>query len=629
VRFWQSNFSLLISRIGLVFSLYFFSRILFYVFNFSHFESETFAGILIAFFAGMRYDITAIVISNVLFIVLHLLPFPFFYHRIYQKILKILFVSVNSVFILLNCIDIGLFRFTGKRSGSEVFDIMSFGNDFVNTAPKMVLDFWYLLLLFGGFVFVLVKAYPELTENDKYVSRKGIVQVVINGIVVFFFGLLTFIGFRGGVQYKPLNIISASGFNNGRTSSLILNTPFTVMKTFGKQFIEENKWMSDEVALKLMPVIKIPRTNWAVRKNVVIIILESFGKEYIGSLNHSGGYTPFLDSLIGQSLTFTNAYANGKRSIEGIPAIVSGIPALMNDPFITSVYSGNTITGIASLLKTEGYSSMFFHGGTNGTMGFDNFSKLAGYDKYFGRNEYANDKDFDGNWGIYDEPFLQRSATEMNQMKAPFLATVFTLTSHHPYKIPDNLSNRFAAGTLPIHRSIRYADYALRKFFETASKMSWFDNTLFIITADHTALSESDFYESQVGMFSVPILYYCPSDPSLHGISNKTTQHIDILPSIADYVGYPKSFFAFGQSVFDSTATGFAVNYVNQSYLLMQNDYVYNLTSDTHQLFKFTEDSTLQHEIGALNKPVVNQMDIRLKAFIQNYRRSIIENKMH
>jgi phosphoglycerol transferase MdoB-like AlkP superfamily enzyme len=175
---------------------------------------------------------------------------------------------------------------------------------------------------------------------------------------------------------------------------------------------------------------------------------------------------------------FPNSFANGKRSIEGIPAIIAGIPSLLSDPFITSAYSGNNVTSFASLLKKKGYHTVFYHGGTNGTMGFDNFSRLAGFDHYFGRTEYNNDKDFDGTWGIYDEPFLQRTISELNKVNSPFAATIFTLSSHHPYKIPEKYIGKFPEGTLPIHAAVRYADFALEKFFNAASSAPWFKDYL-------------------------------------------------------------------------------------------------------------------------------------------------------
>lgn len=388
--------------------------------------------------------------------------------------------------------------------------------------------------------------------------------------------------------------------------------------------------MNDEESTKINSFIKLPsgRENFK-SKNVVLIILESFGKEYIGSLNSYEGYTPFLDSLIGKSMIFQNAFANGKRSIEGIPAIVAGIPALMTDPFITSAYSSNSISTLPSLLRLKEYNSTFFHGGTNGTMGFDNFSKLSGFDHYFGRTEYNNDADFDGSWGIYDEPFLQRSALEINKMMQPFLATVFTLSSHHPYKIPERYVNQFARGTLPIHQSIRYADYSLKRFFETASKMPWYLNTLFVITADHTALSGSSFYQNSVGQLAIPILYFCPSDSALKGKSLVTTQHIDIFPSVLDYLGYDQKFFAFGKSVFAELSESMAVSYSNETYQLIQDNNVLILrNNEKNSFYNFAQDSLMKHELFGSDTVKEKMMEKKLKSFIQNFNHALIHNEM-
>lgn len=629
----QSNFHILTFRLCLILCIYFFLRLLFLLFNISYYSEVDFITLSKSFFYGLRYDITAIVINNVVYIVLHLLPFPFFYKKFYQRFLKILFFIVNIPLILLSCIDIGLFQFTGKRSGFEIFKIMSFGNDFINTLPKMILDFWYLLLLFFVITFLMYRYYPALktVKPNTQHSRKYFIDSIAGKIVLFFlFTAMTFIGFRGGIQYKPLNILSASRYGTGKTTVLILNTPFVIFKTYGKQTLEDIHWMNDDESEKINSFIKLPskRENFK-SKNVVIIILESFGKEYIGSLNSYQGFTPFLDSLIGKSLVFQNAFANGKRSIEGIPAIVAGIPALMTDPFITSAYSSNSITTLPSLLKLKGYNSVFFHGGTNGTMGFDNFSKLSGFDHYFGRTEYNNDADFDGSWGIYDEPFLQRTAEEINTMKQPFLAAVFTLSSHHPYKIPERYVNQFPAGTLSIHQSIRYTDYSLKRFFETASKMPWYLNTLFVITADHTALSENSFYQNSVGQLAIPILYFCPSDSTLFGKSRLTTQQIDILPSVLDYLGYDQKYFAFGKSVFTDSSESLAVSYSNESYQLIQDSNVFILrNNEKNSFFNFATDSLLKNELLGTDTVKERMMEKKLKSFIQNFNHALIHNEM-
>jgi phosphoglycerol transferase MdoB-like AlkP superfamily enzyme len=573
------------------------------------------------------------VISNILFISIHLLPFHFFYQKSCQWFLKLLFNFVNIPLLLLNCIDWGLFKFTGRRTGAEIFSIMSFGEDLKNTLPKMIIDYWYMLLIFFLLVFLMNRFYPRIKFHEKRIPvrhKSRFKKAVWSSMLFLLFSGFTLIGFRGGVQFKPLNILSASRYGAGKNTALVLNTSFTVIKSFGKQRISEMHWMPTSVSKRINPVIKLPQQGITFKhKNVVVIILESFGKEYIGRLNSNDGYTPFLDSLMSYCLVFDNAFANGKRSIDGIPAVVAGIPALLPDPFITSAYSSDNVTSIPSLLKPKGYTSVFFHGGTNGTMGFDNFSRLAGFDYYFGRKEYNNDDDFDGSWGIFDEPFLQRAILEMNKLNTPFISTIFTISSHHPYRIPDKYSNIFAEGSLPIHRSIRYADYSLKKFFEAASKTQWYSNTLFVITADHTAEPEKPFYQGQVGLYSIPILYFSPGDSLLKGISSVTTQQIDILPFVMDYLGYDSSYFAFGNRIFDKRTDGFAVSSIDYTYQLISNDYAYEMKNQgKYSFYNFKNDSTLKIDISGTDTVLENKMELKLKAFVQNFNHAIITNQM-
>lgn len=510
---------------------------------------------------------------------------------------------------------------------------MSFGDDFINTLPKLIIDFWYLLIVFIGLIFLMNKFYPKVPtlKNQSPNRSQNFIQSLSGKILLFIvFFALTFIGFRGGIQYKPLNILSASKYGTGKITPLVLNTSFTIIKTYGKQTIEELHWMSKEEAQRINPVIKIPSdTSEFIPRNIVLIVLEGIGKEYIGSLNSYPGYTPFLDSLIDQGLVFTNSFANGKRSIEGIPAIIAGIPGLMTDPFITSAYSSNSITTMPSLLKSKGYYSIFFHGGTNGTMGFDNFSKLSGFDRYFGRYEYNNDSDYDGTWGIYDEEFLQRSLKEISAINSPFFATIFTLSSHHPYTIPERYNNRFPAGTLPIHQSIGYTDYSLKLFFKNASSRPWFNNTLFVITSDHTSLSEIPFYQNRVGIYSIPVIYYSPVDTLLRGKKMNATQQIDILPSIMDYINYDRPYFAFGNSAFDDKGNGMAINFIDETYQLIQDDYTLIMGSnEKNALYNFVTDSLMKHDLNEIDKVREKNMELKLKSFLQNFNHAIIHNEM-
>ncbi|CAN5687459.1 LTA synthase family protein [soil metagenome] len=626
----KNRFVLLAQRIILLFALYSFCRLLFYIFNYSYFSDIGFGEVIKLFFFGLRFDIVAIVISNLLFIALHFYPFSHFYDRIYQQFLRILFLLVNTIAVLLNLVDIEFIRFEGKRATTDAFRVMGFGDDFVNTAPRMILDYWYLLLLLVGLVYVLNRLYCKI-KITTYKEQNGFLLNTRAGqllLALATFGF-TFIGFRGGIQYRPINIMTASRYATGKEVSLLLNTPFTMLKTLGKNALEPIHYFSHQEAEIISPVIHHPRPFRAFRNlNVVIIIVESLGKEYIGALNHHEGHTPFLDSLIQNSIVFPNAFANGKRSIEGIPCVIAGIPAFMDEPFITSAYNGNKITGIAGILKKKEYQTLFFHGGTNGTMGFDNFSKLAGYDSYFGRREYNNDEDFDGNWGIFDEPFLQFTVRKLSEAKQPFQATIFTLSSHHPYLVPEKLQGKFNKGTLPIHQSISYADYSLMKFFESAAKTSWYDSTLFVITGDHTAISETPFYQGHVGMYALPIIFYQPCDTN-SGMNTTITQQMDIIPGILDYVQYDEPFFSFGTSMFDTTASHEAVNYINGIYQVIDGEYALTMdTSSVQNLFRYSIDSLLTNNLKDSLPELQNKMERKLKAMIQNFNDAMLNNKM-
>jgi len=626
----KNRFVLLAERILLLLALYSLCRLLFYLFNFSYFGDLGFSQVVKLFFYGLRFDAVAIVISNLLFIALHFYPFSHFYHKIYQQVLRFLFLLVNTIAVILNLVDIEFIRFEGKRATTDAFRVMGFGDDFVNTAPRMILDYWYLLLLLIGLIYLLNKLYKKIKITTTSGQNNFLYSTLPGKLVLALAtAALTFIGFRGGIQYRPVNIMTASRYGNGKEVSLVLNTPFTILKTLGKNVLVPLYFFSHEEAEKISPLIHHVNSDLAFRNlNVVIIIVESLGKEYIGSLNNNEGHTPFLDSLIKKSIVFPNAYANGKRSIEGIPCVIAGIPAFMDEPFITSAYNGNKITSMASTLKKKGYHTVFFHGGTNGTMGFDNFSKLAGYDNYLGRKEYNNDADFDGNWGILDEPFLQFTARKLSDTKQPFQASIFTLSSHHPYIVPEKYKGKFKKGTLPIHESISYADYSLMKFFESASKTNWYDSTLFVITGDHTAISEIPFYQGHVGMYAVPVIFFQPADHR-SAMNPTITQQMDIIPGVLDYLHYDEPFFSFGSSMFDTASTHTAANYINGTYQLLEGEYALSMdTSNVQNLFHYSVDSLLTKNLKDSLPEMQHKMERRLKAMIQNFNDAMLNNKM-
>ena len=377
-------------------------------------------------------------------------------------------------------------------------------------------------------------------------------------------------------------------------------------------------------------------------KNVVVIIVESLGKEYIGTFNRDldggsyRGYTPFVDSLLTRSLTFKYSYANGRKSIDAMPSVLSGIP-MMIEPFFLSPASMNDLSGLARQLDGKGYSTAFFHGADNGSMGFQAFARATGYKQYLGRTEYnqdANfngDKDYDGMWAIWDEPFLQFMASKLNNYREPFMATVFTASSHHPFKVPEQLEQQYPEeGTHPIHKCVRYTDMALRHFFENAAKQPWYNNTLFVIVADHTNQASHDFYQTDLGLYSIPIIFYTPDGSLAPAMRDDVVmQQASIMPTIMGILGYDKPYLAFGCDIINTPASQtWAFNYNNGIYQFIKGDLMMQFDGNkTKAIYRFKTDTMLRNNLVG-KVPEQAAMERELKSIIQQYMDRMNGNRL-
>lgn len=620
---------ILLKQLLLVFFLYSLCRGIFYIINYSYFSNLTSTEVLALFFYGIRFDAFSISASNFLFIIISLLPFLFANNNWLQKINNFLFILFNSLFILTNCIDFAYYPFNRKRSTFDIFNQLFGGQtDVATLLPSFIKDYWYVLLIYVFLIVLFIRINKYLLKQKKPLTAdySGIQITYITVSCLAILGL-SFISFRG-LARVPIQFIDAGKFASAKGIDIVINSPFSILLTMDKTTLSEIHVIDEQKAFNILNPVKEFKDKTLNKKNIVVIILESFSKEYTG-LGKRKSYTPFLDSLMQNSLVFNNAIANSATSIEGIPAILSSFPNLMQNPFINSAYSSNKLTSMAALLKEEGYQTSFFHGGTNGTMNFDSYANLSGFTNYYGRTEYNNELDFDGNWGIWDEPFLQYVSKTLSGFSNPFFATIFTLSSHHPFNVPKKYTNKFPKSSLEIIESIGYSDYALRQFFEAAKKTAWYKNTIFVLTPDHTSISEDEFYNNEVGHRQIPIVFFNPSDSSFKGISNQLMQQIDITPSLLDYIGYNKPFFAFGNSVFSKQPSKFAIHFSSGNYYLTNDSmcYVYN-NLELKDVFNYKKDSLLTQNLFNANEQYQIQTDY-MKSYIQFYNKSVINNKTH
>lgn len=610
----------------LIYICYSLCRIIFVWQNLSQFPDLTLSTFWDMWRGGLTFDTSAIMYTNVLFIVLFLFPLHYKEHPIYQNVVKGIYLVVNLIAIGVNLVDTVYFQYSGRRTTASVFSQFANEDNLGGIFGIEMLRHWYLVLFFIAIAIALFKLYrkPDTDLRNQLTS-----YYIVNVISLLIAAPLVIIGMRGGIgrDVRPITLSNANQYvNRPAEAAIVLNTPFSMIRTIGKKPFTVPTYFkeSDEMEAIYTPLhLPTDSTEFAA-KNVVVLIVESFGKEYIGALNPSldggnyKGYTPFIDSLINHSLTYDYSFANGQQSIDGLPSILSGIPRFI-EPFFLTPASLNQLSGIGSELAKKGYYTAFFHGARNGSMGFQAYARSVGYPDYFGREDYNNEADFDGSWAIWDEEFLQYYADKMSEFPQPFTTGIFTASSHHPFAIPSRYKDIYPEEGLPIHKCVRYTDNALRLFFENAKQQPWYDNTLFVITADHPNQSDHLEYHTDAGRYAVPIVFFTP-DGSLKGRSQAIAQQIDIMPTVLGYLGYDQPYISFGVDLLSTPQEDtFAVNHNNGIYQYFKGDYMLQFDGTKPiALYNFKEDVFLKENLlGSV--PQQAEMELELKAIIQQY----------
>ncbi len=619
-------------------------RIVFLALNWSLYSGTlTLSHGLELFGAGLLFDTPAILYTNAIILLMFLLPLHWKEHPAFYRVARWIYTVVNSIAVYMNLMDCVYFPFTGKRTTASVF--AEFSNESTGEMMKIFggqfLSHWYLVLLAALVTWAFWKLFRP--DSKSATPRRGpLTRYYIIQTLALLLAIPLCIGaIRGGFTKatRPITISNANQYvNRPAETGIVLNTPFSIFRTLKKTPFVVPNYMSDEEATALYTPLHQPNDSTAFTpRNVVVLILESYSKQHIGFYNKTlrggtyKGFTPFLDSLItAGAMTYKYSYANGRKSIEGMPSVLSSLPNFVEPLFLTPA-SLNAMSGLARELgENKGYATAFFHGAQNGSMGFQAFARATGFQRYYGRNEFNDDpnfngdEDFDGTWAIWDEEFFQFFAQQMSKMQEPFMTALFSASSHDPFVVPEKYNGRFPQGERPLQQCIAYTDYALKRFFETASRQPWFKNTLFVITADHVSQQIDPFYCTSLGNFSVPIILYAPGDPSLHGYDEeRVVEQIDIMPTVLSYLHYDKPYIAFGNDMMSQQQDGFALHWLPEasSYEFVMGDYA--LQFDGKQVtsaYAFRSDSTFTHNVlGTMPPATLDHMQHMMKSIIQQY----------
>ena len=626
---------LLIYRLLSILAAFSISRWLVYLFNLQFFHQLTLGQSFGLYFKGMRFDLSVIMALNLPLILYYCFPSKKIINKVPQRFFDLVFIITNGSAIFLNFVDIVCFHFFGKHMTADFFRQLGRSEELSwGIIGQVLFDFWYLIVIFV-LIILVINVVTRNTRLHQPIKEAESIWLPRQGVSLGVMLALTFIAWRGGLQAHPINMETARQYTDSQNAPILLNTPFCLINSQDTQLQEWHRF-PDNLDFQVHKNLKANRfvTNDSlvadtVPANLVFIIMKSVGQEMIGYYNPEHRYTltPFLDSLLTQSLTF-DGRSNSRRSLEALPALLASLPPLMQIDFIHSAYAKNDFDAFAQHLQKQGYNTIFMHGGDNGVMGYDQFSHRAGFKNYFGRTEYGDDQDYDGRWGIYDGPFLQYAAQTLNRLHGPFATAVYLLSSRYPFSLPSDFElpdeSYYWTG---FEKTVYYADCALRDFFASASQMPWFHNTLFVITSD---FSNSEHFQPEYsniwGMYAIPMAFYFPEKIGAARCP-EIAQQIDLGPSILSVLDVNDTLFSFGRNLFDTLSEPAFISYYNLTYQYCDGTYL--VQSDGQNPFGIYKPQTdplmSDNLIDRLQCPDIFE---KLYKFLQEYNNRMINNKL-
>ncbi|MBD8084058.1 LTA synthase family protein [Chryseobacterium caseinilyticum] len=625
-------------RIFLAFVFYQIARLLFWFFNRNLIKVESFSDYLNLAFHGIAFDLTAILYVNMLFIFLSLIPIVINTKSGYQKFLFWLYFVTNGIAYAMNFGDFIYYRFSQTRLTLAAFQVAKHETNILKVFTTSSKEHPFVIIWFVVLMILWVFLYRRF--KIKYQKPVKLVPYFLWSLLILCISSVLIVGgIRGDFKHstRPINMVDANKFvKTPLQGNIVLNSTFSFFRTLGSNNFREVHFVDEKFIDENIFPYKTYDRQVQNKPNIVIFIVESFGREYSGAFNKDKNikdfvsYTPFIDSLANESLIFPNTFANGRQSIHGMSSILAGIPSL-TDAFTSSPYSNQKIQSIVSVCDDLGYETSFYHGAPNGSMGFLGFGNILGFKNYYGLNEYNGQKDFDGMWAIWDEPFLQYFAKNTGK-KQPFMSTVFTASSHHPFKIPEKYQGKFKKGKIEMHEPMQYTDYAIKKYFETAEKQPWFHNTIFVFTGDHTNQTAYSEYEKLMNRFAVPLIFYSPNPAyQLKGVNAELAQQIDIYPTLADLIGYNRKIRSWGRSLLsEKQYQPLIVNSDGSSEQFIYGNFMYRFDGKDITGIYFKEDLGFENnQIDKLKTPETEKGKLVAKAWYQDYMNRVINRKLN
>ena len=516
---------------------------------------------------GLRMDL--IVLCYLLFLPLALIALvPDSFLKKIQGFLTVYFILFLTLILFMELSTLDFINEYDTRPNKLFIDYLIYPKEVVGTLLKSYLSSIFVtVIILAGFFYTLIRYRKPLfgIRNNKYKTKLALFP-----LVAFF----VFFGVRSSLTSKrPVNASNAIFSTDHLTNSLGLNSFYTVAfalysiknesnteKMYGKMNYAEaisrvKKYMDvkpNEYTDDSIPLLHIHKTNEVINRpyNIVIILEESLGAEYVGSL---GGLplTPEFDKLTNEGTLFTNLFSTGTRSVRGIEAVVTGFLPSPSESVVKLNNSQTDFYTIASLLKQKGYDTSFIYGGMANFDNMGSFFNGNGFDKIIDEDDFDPNKSaFLGTWGWSDEDVMTKANKYFKSLgNKPFVSLVFSSSNHEPFEYPEGRITPYDKQKNTVNNAMKYADYSIGQFFKQAKKEKYYKNTIFLVIADHNTRTYGK-HLVPIHKFHIPALIIGPGVPK-GGKYNKLCSQIDIQPTVLSRIGMDTETPMSGRNLFD------------------------------------------------------------------------------
>lgn len=588
-------------------------RLFFAGYNYQKFAGLSSIELIQVLFYSLRPDISAA--SYILILIFFLLILNEFVRK---KFISKIITYYSYVWIIvisfISVTDAQIYKEWGSKINSEAlsfFDTPTEMFSSIASSPVILLIIiFFILIVLGIFLynrlFKLPKRFQVSELTDKLLVR-------ITRLTLFYFILFTLIvlGVRGGIQLAPMNpsfaYFSTHDILNCTAINPTWNLAYSIFekpknRNYYLRFPPEevNFLLNDYQLLSSSDTTSIFKLHG--KPNIVLVILESYTADIVESLGGLPNVTPNLDSLIQGGLSFQNFYAAGNRTYKSLPAILNGYPSLPVDRVIKYKHIIEKLPSIAHTINKQDYFSSFYYGGETEFANIRAMVIESGFDSLIDQRNFK-DSEKNSKWGAHDQVVFDRVLNDIDGYNTSFFTTILTLSNHEPFETPNQpvFTDENDHNAMIFKNTAAYTDQCLGDFIRKASKKEWFNNTIFIFTADHGHhYAKNRINKKNPEMFHIPLVIYS-NLLKIEYVGTKITKFAsqsDIAALLFSQIQLNHSDFIWSKNVFNPAQIGFAYyGFVDGFGWLTEKDIIVYDNISEQILFSSGDDNKIEESL--------------------------------